>query len=1149
MPKARTWITVFVFIATAGAVAQPPLCAQTAGTGAVVGTVTDPSGGVVPGVTVNLTNRDTGVQRTATTDAAGLYRFSLLSPGKYDLEFTAQGFKTQKQTETAILVTETQRLDIVMQVGDRAETITVEAETELIQSESTTLGRVVGETNIRNVPLSNRNYTQIVALSPGVIANVTNAAALGRNSQDVWANGGRAIDNNYQMDGVQINNFGSAKAGDWLGYSGIPIPNPDTIQEFKVQTSLYDATYGRGAGANVNVVTRSGSNAFHGNLFEFFRNDVLNANDFFLNRNGLPKPVLKQNQFGGTFGGSIVQSKLFFFASYQGTRQRNGVGDQSLQSAFLPPLTDDRSMATLGQQFCGQTGFSGGVAVACDGSNISPVAIAFLNAQLADGRYVIPTPQTINAQGIGFSVFSELSRYLEDQYLVNLDYVQSSKHTVSGRWFWSRSPQTTGFTRTGSNVPGSGAENSFRNTNLVLKLNSVLTSTFLNEVKLAVSRHVGDIANLLPLRTTDVGMTGTGELDNRVPTISVAGLFRLGGNNNDFQDGAITNIQLGEQISWQRGRHSLRIGATFDKPRYNFEITGHGRGGLSFRSFPDFLLGMSAAQNGSQFSNVFSSSAIVGPLGRHLRTTDWALFVQDDFKFHPQLTLNLGVRWELFGTISDALGQLTNFDPALALGAGDPPAAGTLLGYLVPTNFPKDVLATVAGNQDIGSTGNESCCGPMIFHNVAPRIGLAWRPFARSNRLVIRSGYGIFYARLSGNDYLQLVLQPPFTVRPGFSGVDNAAATFAVPFPAGIPQVPFWPLRTPTSRLNHSTLARNIDAPMTQQWNLNIQYEFLPTFLWEVGYVGAHGTRIYGTRGVNTPLIVSPANPIRGITVNTMANANQRRPVLGMTGLLQNESYGFVSHNSLQTSVTKRFSRGLLFLASYTWGKTLDDYSNTTVDFDSGRGGRYPGNGNLPRRLAWGPADFDRAHRFVFNYVWELPRPVKPEGFAGKLLNGWQVSGVITVQSGTPVTIQDQRAGSILAFDISGARFGEVCPGFTYSQLQTPGPVHTRLDNYFNQAAFCAPPVVGDGFDLGRIGRDAVRGPDQRNMDFAITKRTPVPGWSDSSTLEFRTEFFNLFNTPQFSNPTSTVPIATLGSITSTSVAARIIQFALKYNF
>lgn len=1146
MPKASPWLAVFVV--ALWIVGQPALQAQTAATGALVGTVTDPSGAIVVGVEVNLSNPSTGVERSVITDTAGIYRFSLLPPGKYDLKFTAEGFRTQRQTEITIVVTETQRLDVIMQVGDRADTITVEADAELIQSETTTLGRVVGETSISNVPLSTRNYTQIVALSPGVISHVANAATLGRNSQDVWANGGRAIDNNYQQDGVQINNFGSAKAGDWLGYSGIPIPNPDTIQEFKVQTSLYDATYGRGAGANVNVVTKSGSNEFHGNLFEFFRNDVLNANDFFLNRNGLPKPVLKQNQFGGTLGGPIVKSKLLFFTSYQGTRQRNGVGDQSLQSAFLPPLTDDRSATTLGQQFCGQSGFSGGVAVACDGSNINPVALAFLNARLADGRFVIPTPQTINAQGVGFSVFSEVSRYLEDQVLANIDYLYSSKHTVSGRWFWSRSPQTTGFTRTGSNVPGSGAENRFKNINLALKLSSVFTPTFLNEVRLAVTRHVGDIANLFPLRTTDVGMTGTGALDNRVPTISVDGLFqRLGGNNNDFQDGAITNIQFGEQISWQRGRHSLRVGATFDKPRYNFEITGQGRGGLSFRSFPDFLLGMSAAQNGSQFSNVFSSSAIVGPLGRHLRTTDWSLFAQDDFKFHPQLTLNLGIRWELYGTISDALGQLTNFDPQLS--GGDPPPAGTLLGYIVPTNFPQDILTAVVGNQDIGSTGNESCCGPMIFHNVAPRIGFAWRPFARSNRLVVRSGYGIFYARLSGNDYLQLVLQPPFTVRPGFTGVDNAPATFANPFPAGIPPIPFWPLRTPTSRLNHSTIARNIDAPMSQQWSLNIQYEFLPTFLWEIGYVGARGTRVYGTRGINTPLIASPTNPIRGITVNTVANANQRRPVLGMTGLLQNESYGFMWHNSLQTSVTKRFSSGVLFLASYTWGKTLDDYSNTTVDFDSGRGGRYPGNGNLPRRLAWGPADFDRAHRFVFNYVWELPRPVKQPGFAEKLVNGWQLSGVVTIQSGTPVTIQDQRAGSILAFDISGARLGEVCPGFTYDQLQTSGPVHARLDNYFNNAAFCPPPVVGDGFDLGRIGRDAVRGPDQRNVDFAITKRTAVPGWTERSILEFRAEFFNLFNTPQFSNPTSTVPLATLGSITSTSVAPRIIQFALKYNF
>ena len=377
--------------------------AQTPSTGALLGRVTDSSGAVVPDATVTVSSLATGTTRSVKTDSTGVYKIALLSPGEYAVEVQATNFKTYKTPSVMINVTESEELNMALTVGSTSQTVTVQAETVLAQTESTTLGRVVNEQTVDNLPLVTRNYTQILNLYTGVQADVNNAGALGRNSPDIFVNGGRAIDNDYQMDGVHINNFGTAKAGDWLGYTGIAIPNPDAIEEFKVQTSLYDAGYGRSSGANVNVVTKSGSNAFHGNAFEYFRNNVFNANDFFLKRNGRPRPVLKQNQFGGTFGGPILKDRLFFFASYQGTRQRNGVGANSLQSAFLPPLTNDRSAPTLGQTFCGKSGAQGGVAVACDGSNINPVALALLNQKLPNGTFVIPTPQLIEPNGEGFS--------------------------------------------------------------------------------------------------------------------------------------------------------------------------------------------------------------------------------------------------------------------------------------------------------------------------------------------------------------------------------------------------------------------------------------------------------------------------------------------------------------------------------------------------------------------------------------------------------------------------------------------------------------------------------------------------------------------------------------------------------------------------
>ena len=640
----------------------PVSAAQTPSTGALVGRVTDSSGAVVPDATVTVSSLATGTTRSVKTDSTGVYKIPLLSPGQYAVEVQATNFETYKTPSVMINVTESEELNMALTVGSTSQTVTVQAETVLAQTESTTLGRVVNEQTVDNLPLVTRNYTQILNLYTGVQADVNNAGALGRNSPDIFVNGGRAIDNDYQMDGVHINNFGTAKAGDWLGYTGIAIPNPDAIEEFKVQTSLYDAGYGRSSGANVNVVTKSGSNAFHGNAFEYFRNNVLNANDFFLKRNDRPRPVLKQNQFGGTFGGPIVKDKLFFFASYQGTRQRNGVGANSLQSAFLPPLTDDRSAPTLGQTFCGQTGAQGGVAVACDGSNINPVALALLNQKLPNGTFVIPTPQLIEPNGQGFSVFSNVSAFTEDQVVYNMDFTINKSNTLSARYFWSRDPEAPAFTNSGSNVPGNGGLDNFGNQSLVVKLVSVLTPSVVNTVTVSGLRNTGSLVNLQPTTTTEIGMTGTGQT-TVLPQIIVTGLFTLGGNNNDFFDTAVTGFTAADQVSFVHGGHSLRGGFEVDPIRDNFNLYGNKRGSLTFETFPDFLLGMSGAENGSSFSNIFSESAISGITDRQFRVVDYSAYLQDDYKANSQLTFNIGVRWDYYGDVTEARGYMTNFDP------------------------------------------------------------------------------------------------------------------------------------------------------------------------------------------------------------------------------------------------------------------------------------------------------------------------------------------------------------------------------------------------------------------------------------------------------------------------------------------------------
>jgi len=1123
---------------------HPALHAQTVSTGAIAGIVTDPAGAVIPGATVSATEKATGSTRSAVADSSGGYRFSLLPSGEYKLRFEAKGFKTVIPPDVRVVVTEIATLNMQMILGEAKETVEVSATAEALQLENATLGTVVESRTITEIPLSTRNYTQILTMSTGVVADVSNAANLGNGTQDFYVNGSSNTSNNFQMDGSDVNNFGSGRAGTFLQQGGIPIPNPDAIQEFKIQTSLYDAGYGRGAGANVEVITKSGSNQIHGSVFEFLRNDVLDANDFFLNQQQQPRAVMKQNQFGGSFGAPILKDKFFLFGSYQGTRQVNGLSAGSLSSNSLPPLTDDRSAATLGQQFCGKAGANGGTTVACDGSNINPVALKLLNVKIPNGTFLIPTPQTIT-NGVGLSVFSLPGRFTEDQFLVNTDYVISAKHRLTERYFYARAPQDIPFSQCFFNTPctpGSDQGAQFQNHVASLKLTSVLSNALVNEAAVDYSRNRGILTSGSKITDTSLGITPGDPTFPKMPTIAVSGLFSVGGNFNDDSDSTVNQYQYSEQIAWTHGKHTIRGGFQFERAQFDFNDPGPRRGILLFLSFPDFLLGMSAAQNGTLFSNVFLSEGIAGSLSKAYRANNYASFVQDDFKLSPRLTLNIGLRWEINGGVSEDQGRFSSVFPSLAQASNNQVAAGTLTGWVVPSNFPlpfPDGVTKLSG-KTLARNGTP-------LHNVGPRFGFAWRPLVRSNRLVLRGGYGVFYTRTNGNSVLQTVVSPPFVSFGVGVGAGNGLATFEVPFnPPPAPAI--FPTRTLTSGLSADYVAENYDSPMVQQWSLDTQYEFLPKTVLEIGYVGTRGTRLASSRLTNTALLASPSNPVNGITVNTVANAGLRVPILGFApnGLTSIESYGFSMYNGLQVNVKRQLSHGIQFQGAYTWGRNLTDVEG--VGFNSVFLGG-DGNSNDPndRHQRWGPADFDRNQRFVVTYLWEIPHPAGETFIHRKLLSGWALSGVTTFQSGLPVTLTDSLGGSIFG-SASNSR-AQLCSGFTPAQVATSGGVEARLDKYFDPDAICAPPAIGDGTGYGNTGRAAFRGPHQANFDASLAKSTKVGGLSEAATLEFRTEFFNAFNHPQFQNPGGAVGTASFGKIQATSVAPRLIQFGLKYIF
>ena len=429
---------------------------QTPGTGAISGIVLDPTNRAVANAEVLVSDDATHISRSVTTTAEGIFRVPLLPPGKYSVTVKAPHFAPNTSPSIPVAVSDTTTLNVTLAVAGTSTNIQVSSNAEVAQLESSTLGGVVDETAILSLPLASRNYTQILGLAPGVVVDLPNAAQLGRGTQNVASNGATPTANNIQFNGIDANNLvQNSAANAESSQVGTAIPAPDSIEEFRVQTANFDAAYGRGTGANVDLVSKSGTNSFHGSAWEFLRNNIFNANDFFLKLNGQPRPDLKQNQFGGSVGGPIVRNKTFFFVAYQGLTEVNGLGDK--QTPIIPLLTDDRSAAALGKQFCpaghlnnqGQpaTGYltqAGGTQVACDGSNINPVAVAILNAKLPNGQFAVPSPQTaIPPSGpdpsdqfpVGQSTYALPAHYREDQFSVDIDQTLSSKNVLSGRFF------------------------------------------------------------------------------------------------------------------------------------------------------------------------------------------------------------------------------------------------------------------------------------------------------------------------------------------------------------------------------------------------------------------------------------------------------------------------------------------------------------------------------------------------------------------------------------------------------------------------------------------------------------------------------------------------------------------------------------------
>jgi len=1110
----------------------PVLTASAQTTGTITGTVSDPSQAVTPGVEVRAVQEMTREERVTRTNGQGAYTLAFLRPGAYQLTFSAAGFKTMLQKVT-LSVTERIAVDMQMSPSTVVETIEVRGNATLLQTETATLGRVVDETTMKQLPLATRNFTQLLALSPGVNAQLNDAAALGRGTQNVSASGARRVSNAMQIDGVDVVNIHTNSAAEnSLSSNGVLVPSPEAIQEFKVQTGLFDASQGRSGGANVNLVTRSGSAQFHGSVFHFLRNEKLNANGYFFNATGIQRPVLKQNQFGGTFGGPVWKGKTFFFASYQGTRQRNGVsGSSSLRLPSIPAT--DRSRRALGAAFGGQAGARGGLPVAADGSNINPVALALLNYKRADGAFLIPSPQTSVTSGVNFTSSIPAS-FNENQGSVALDHNVSTANRLAFKLFLADQPQYRPFPL--ATVPGFGVTQAFRGGNYSLTDTHTFTANLVNEARAGFARLKGAVLPETEVRIADLGMKRFNQdTIPGIPDLNVTGAFRLGYSVDADQAGTQNTFHYTDTMSWVKQRHTLRFGGELRRYQINYFNNNRQRGALAFQSFPDFLLGLPGTPvnqggNGTGFSNINSSSAANGNVGRADRITDMAFFLQDDWKITSRLTLNLGVRYEFLGFSVDSQGRNGNFDVRLY----QPPAAGgfTSAGFVQASNTRKPLTGLPQAKPILVDADDKN--------NFAPRFGFAYR---LTNKTALRGGYGIFYDRLSNQLGLRAALSAPNYVRSDLQAAAALNVSFQDPFPV-LPQRSEFPIvprlfappyTTERAALSLNAIDGTLRTPYMQHYTLNVQHEFWPGTLLEAAYVGTRGISLPAQRQINQALLASPERPVNGITGNTAANAQNRVPYLGFSpsGLIWIETSTSSRYDSLQLSVTQSVTRGLRFLAAYTWSKTLDNHSGdassvlATVDGDQ-----------HSLALNRGVASFDRTHRAVINFVYDLPA-IGQQRAVRTLMSGWQFAGVLVAQSGLPFNLSDTSAATLYGVTTSRASWA---PGATPSTAQKSGRTQDRLDEYFNRSAFVR---AGTGF--GDVGRNVLRGPIQANLDLSVNRRFR---FREKRYVEFRSEFFNLTNRVNFETPGSNISTTSnFGVITGTNGNPRIVQFALKLVF
>ncbi len=1075
-------------------------------TGSITGTIKDQSGAIIPGVQITLVRTDTNTRLTARSDAKGSYQFPQLPPANYSLTAEANGFKKVSINMVVVQVDQITRVDLQLEVGAVSEVIEVQAATPLLETDKNTLSNVVDSRTIANMPLNARQFLELALLTPGVLPAATGTQGGGFNVA-----GARSQSNIFLVDGVsnqdtQINS---------------PLNNfriTDAVQEFTVQTSVAQAEFGRGTGGQVNIVTKSGTNQFHGSAFHFLRNTVFDAADFFTNKQRARKNDLKRNQFGATFGGPIFKDKTFFFLSYEGFRQ------------VAPTVSSTR------------------VPTAAERATVTDP----ISKRVVD---LWPLPNTPNPNASINYIANVAARNSDDTGLVRLDHNFSEKDRASGRFIEFR-----GATITPGQIPQNGG-----NSNAPLQRSFVLTEThtfspnLLNEFRFGASRNetkflVQDTDfNAASIFLGPDGRPLPGAVDASkdpenagVPTITVTGGFARIGTTNNLPQGRITqtwelfdNMSYVSPFGWDR--HSWKWGFHIRREDARRYLNGSVRGTFNFVSFADFAAGL-----------VNSSSIRTGQTVGYLRRYPWDLFWQDQWKVRDNFTLNYGLRYEYPSAVYETRNNGSNFVP----GVGIVLLNSDKLLDIDPTKQGRDALVLRQSPVEISNSGVNP-----DKNNVAPILGFAWTPrFSEKlfgkDQTVIRGGFRVGFDEVFNNIPANQVLNPPYNLLTSHTA--NVTQPGKFPWAVGFNQNRVLisnfgrqgPGAPQVGVLSFNAIDPDSRSAYLYQYSLGIQRRLGQNFSFEVDYQGSTGHKLGIFVDANQPEVI-------------IRNPSQRGPVAPNEQVFPYNRYGAISLGTSQGNsnyngvvFTGKYvgRKGYFFQASYTLGKSID--YNSAFFGSLGENGSPANNLNLP--LERGPSSFDVRHRFVGVYVLDIP--IGPghrlfgwdNGVARQVFGGWQVSGITTVQSGTPFTVvlggADRsgfnRGGAIDRPDVVGA-------GKLRQSNRNP-------DDAFDKSYFATPPSGR----VGTSGRNQYYGPGLHNWDFQVAKGFPLIG--ETTKLTFKADFFNLFNHTNFSNPVANMADAnfgkvtqTVGSATATAVGttggplggSRLIQLSLRLQF